>query len=80
MTDEEKLKPDTDRVQMHVNQLMEHFDTVQIFTTRVEQGTEGGTVNVNLGAGNWFARYGHVRMWLKREEERPAMGDGDGSG
>lgn len=44
-------------------QLMEHFDTVQIFVTRQNEGAEG-TVNANWGAGNWFARYGQVRGWL----------------
>lgn len=48
--------------------LGEHFDTVHIFTTRYD-GREVGTVFVNSGIGNWFARYGQVRDWLLREEE-----------
>lgn len=55
------------RVQQAVDMLAEHFDAVQIFCTRVEDGG-GGTVNINLGAGNFFARYGHVKAWTLRQE------------
>jgi hypothetical protein len=61
--------PDVLKVQEHVDQLSEHFDTVQIFATRCENGTLGGTVNVQVGAGNWFARYGQVQTWLVKENE-----------
>lgn len=44
-------------------QLMEHFDTVQIFVTKQCDGADG-TVNANWGCGNWFARYGQVNGWL----------------
>lgn len=48
-------------------QLMEHFDTVQIFVTKQCEGA-GDTVNANWGCGNWFARYGQVRGWLVYQE------------
>jgi hypothetical protein len=48
-----------------IRSLRERFDTVQIFATR-EKGKS--TVNVNWGEGNWFARYGHVKLWCIREE------------
>lgn len=57
-------------VKAAVQGLGEHFDTVQIFVTRYEPQDEGGTTNINYGAGNWFARFGQVRDWtVKREED-----------
>lgn len=50
----------------HANQLMEHFDTVQIFATR-NCPSEGGTVDCQMGKGNWFARYGQIGLWLDRQ-------------
>lgn len=44
-----------------------HFDTVQIFCTRVSP-REDGTVNVHQGEGNWFARYGQVAHWVKLQD------------
>jgi len=61
---------DMARVQSAIDALGEHFDTVQILTTRHEEGSDGGTVNVSLGSGNWFARYGQCREWLIKQEER----------
>lgn len=51
--------------------LGEHFDTVQIFATRHQTETEEdtGTVNVNYGVGNWFARLGFVKDWVLRQDE-----------
>jgi hypothetical protein len=61
--------PDLDMVTEHCTKLGEHFDTVQIFVTRHEAGKEDGTVNVNYGSGNWFARYGQVKEWVLRRDE-----------
>ena len=47
--------------------LMEHFDSVQILTTRDDHKI--GTVNVSFGSGNYFSRIGLVRNWLLTEEE-----------
>jgi hypothetical protein len=63
---------DLELVRRHVHQLAEHFDTVQVFVTR-HRGREG-TENVVLGAGNWFARYGHVYAWLHDEEDGRMVG------
>lgn len=52
-------------VKRSVSQLAEHFDTVQIVCTRV---VGDGTVQVNNGVGNWYARYGSLRDWVIREE------------
>ena len=61
---------DMSTVQKHLQALSEHFDTVQIFCTRHEAGEHDGTIDVQVGAGNWFARYGHVKHWLVTQEER----------
>ena len=50
-----------------IDLLGEHFDTVQIFCTRHEGGE--GTVSMNKGIGNWFARRGHVQEWILKEEK-----------
>jgi hypothetical protein len=51
----------------YVEQIGEHFDTVQIFVTRYD--AEEGTINAHQGAGNWFARVGQVQAWLQKRDE-----------
>lgn len=53
--------------------IREHWDTVQIFVTRHEPG-QSNTQHAVYGFGNYFARTGHVREWLQREE-RQAISD-----
>jgi hypothetical protein len=60
---------DLERVRKAVDELGEHFDTIQIFATR-DDGGEIGTVSCNLGSGNWFARLGQVAEWLTMQKER----------
>jgi hypothetical protein len=67
MTDSEK--DDVETLERHANQLAESFDSVQIFVTRHEAGEKDGTVNIHLGAGNWFTRYGQVKEWVVKTEE-----------
>lgn len=60
----------------HVDQLMEHFETVQIFVT-CQLATKDGlmcTLANNEGAGNFFARRGQVRDWMLRQDEVAASG------
>jgi hypothetical protein len=47
--------------------LGEHFDTVQIFVTRYEgsEGPDAGTTAIVRGIGNYFARLGHVKTWVR---------------
>lgn len=52
-------------VQSHCAQLAEYFETVMIF---VSKPTEDGTINCHWGSGNWFARYGQIKYWIKKEE------------
>lgn len=53
--------------------LEEHFDTVQIFTTRYDGGEGHGTVYGIRAHGNFYARYGQVRHWLLVEDESSRM-------
>lgn len=69
MSEEEEQKANLAIVQEHVDKLGEHFDTVQIYVTRYESHKEGGTVNINLGTGNWFTRFGQVKEWAVRVDE-----------
>lgn len=61
---------DLARVKAACEDLIEHFDTVMIFTTRHESGELDGTVNVRYGLGNWFARKGQIEDWLLKEDEQ----------
>ena len=50
----------------HVAQLMEHFDSVQIFVSR----TDGeNTVSASRGGGNRNTRTGQVRDWITYNDE-----------
>lgn len=69
----EELHPDVQRLKKACEDLSEHFDTIQIFATRVADEVDeekGGTVNCNWGSGNWFARYGHIRYWMIKQDEQ----------
>ena len=46
--------------------LAEHFDHVQIVVTY--PAPNGATRLVASGEGNWYARLGAVRSWLKRQD------------
>lgn len=70
MSPEDDLK----RIQLACEALGEHFDSVMIFATRHEPAEHQGTLTFRWGSGNWYARYGHVREWLIREEEAMKVG------
>lgn len=63
-------KTEIDMVEKVVNELGEHFDSVQILVSRYASGDEDGTVNISMGIGNWYARYGHVKEWCVKCDER----------
>lgn len=69
MTNEEELK----LVEKTATDLAEHFDSVQIFASRHEPALESGTVTLNVGLGNFYARYGQVREWITMQDERERM-------
>ena len=45
--------------------LMEHFDSVQILTTWMDE--EGVTHQLKWGRGNWFARQGMARQFMQED-------------
>lgn len=55
-------------IKLAVLKLMEHFDTVQIFTTRFMNSDEG-TQGLQFGDGNWYARFGMVKTWLAKQDQ-----------
>lgn len=55
-------------LERHTKQLMEHFETIQIFATRHKPGdAEGSTMTADYGNGNWFARYGQIALWIDNQ-------------
>lgn len=60
---------DLEIIQRAIDLIGERFDTIQIFTTRYESEKDGGTINVQKGTGNWFARYGQVKTWIVKVDE-----------
>lgn len=77
MSQQDEMDRDIDMVKRHVAQLSEHFEAVQVFVTR---SSEEGTVNCHLGAGNWFARYGQVKLWTAKEEREFQRSDASDQG
>jgi hypothetical protein len=62
----------------HCSHLMEHFDTVQIFVSHKEGNN---TMTLARGAGNWYARYGQVKIFCVKQEAiegHDAIQGGDG--
>lgn len=59
-------KAELEMIRKHCETLSEHFDSVQIFVSRYE---DGNTVSVNDGMGNWFARLGQVQKWAEKQNE-----------
>lgn len=60
MTDAEKEAWLDDRIR----EIAEHFDTVHVFATWMND--DGSTSSTNTGRGNWHARSGQVRAFVKR--------------
>lgn len=63
------------RLELLANQcrvLMASFDTVQIFATKAEGGK---TEHFHSGDGNYFARYGQIKLWTLLEEIEPGEDD-----
>lgn len=60
---------DVARVRDAVSKLGEHFDSVQVFTTRHDPGEEKHTISIQLGSGNWYSRYGQVKSWVIKCDE-----------
>jgi hypothetical protein len=71
VTDDEQEQSDSDveLLKAHVAQLMEHFESIHIFATRHMPAELDGTVQVQWGGGNWFARYGQIKSWTIKQDE-----------
>jgi len=54
-------------VQRHIDELMEHFDAVQILVSSTDPD---GTANVFKGGGNWFARQGMAHDFIRQDKAR----------
>jgi len=48
-------------------ELYPHFDAIEIFAIKHENN-EVGTSRFNYGIGNFFARYGLIKLWIKNQE------------
>lgn len=62
MPDDEIRKHDNEFIQTKITEILQHWDSVQIFATRVEAGQ---TIACSDGSGNWYARFGQVAEWLQ---------------
>lgn len=62
---EAELEMDKEIVEKAAIELAKHFDSVQIFCTR--QPSSAYSSCVNLGKGNFYARYGQVRLWVDEQ-------------
>lgn len=57
-------------VKKHVAELAEHFDSVQIFVTKVNPTPgERSTAAITYGSGDQYARMGICDTWLRRHRE-----------
>lgn len=64
---EQKQPNDEAAVDAAIARLMEHFDSAQVFVSRVEEN--GNTRTVSKGAGNVCARVHQAREFLIRDDE-----------
>lgn len=84
MSDEEDkgMTEDAKRLELAVAQLMEHFDSVQIFAIKSIEGERAERV-LDTGGGCFLSRRAQVRDWQLRYDEyarmeaRQAMENGD---
>ncbi len=49
-----------------VKELSKYFDSVQIFCTKHESD-KIGTSHLTEYSGNFFARYGQIKLWLEKQ-------------
>jgi hypothetical protein len=71
--DREQIDVDTELVRKACTELLLHFDAVQIFANRHEPDE---TLSVtHYGKGNFYARYGQVVKWIKRDDMRDLTED-----
>lgn len=64
---QQKEPDDTTAVDAAIARLMEHFDTAQVFVSRVLE--DGNTRTVVKGSGNYHARVNQAREFVTRDDE-----------
>lgn len=67
MKDELNKDADVKMIREHANQLGEHYENVQIFCSQ-RDGEK--TLELQVGIGNFNARYGQIKRWVIRTEEQ----------
>lgn len=66
MTDDEFRKHGEGIIDKSINELMVHFDAVQIFVTRQDGET---SMFAGRGKGNYYSRLGMIHAWLEVPED-----------
>jgi hypothetical protein len=51
-------------VDLHTQQLGEHFSSVRIFVTRNSEDGEADTAAIDSGSGNFYAQLGQIQEWM----------------
>jgi hypothetical protein len=69
MTEEEEERRDLAVVDRALAIVKQHFDNVMIFANRLDITDGASSVNVQKGLGNYYARYGHCRAWVMKQDE-----------
>lgn len=70
--DEADKAKDMAIIRSHAVQLSEHFDSVQILCTK-KHASGDGTTSAVFGQGDWYARYGHAKYWIKQQEKNEEL-------
>ena len=74
---EEKQKDKDIKIVKEIAEVLTtQFDSVQIFATRYNKNN-GETTNVCWGQGDYYARFGLVGAWHKRQEHYEATANTD---
>jgi hypothetical protein len=61
---------DMSRLKKATEALGEHFDCVHIFASRYLSDDEGKTLTCSYGTGHWYARYGQIKEWIVKSDQR----------
>jgi hypothetical protein len=62
------------RVKAACASLGEHFDSVQIFCTKMSDN-QSDTKHYIKGCGNWFSRYGQIKAFISDMEKGYILGN-----
>lgn len=66
LTEEQRAQQLSDALKRHADQLSEFFTSVQIVCTSLEP--DGATRRFEKGSGDYYARMGAVRDWLRASD------------